>query len=396
MANVNYSGGGNSGWLDKKMSGFKSFLSKALNGGYGGSTGGSGYAPTNKNSSTYSTPSTVKKTSSSKAVNLSAPTAWSMTQIGKTTPPTSVMNGGAMSTPAVTGGTTATNTPSLSTGGGGGSAVGGGGGISGGGGVVAPAVDMNALARKNADSMYASAEAGYAKTRDQALLDVTKAYNDAIAQGKLSETEAMDAYNNAVKQINESAYRDSQLTNAMAYDRGIGNSQQMLGLMAGDNARANNMRTDVLTERDKRINTLKDRIASLTKEKDLDTAQINKDYNYDITQAKSESDRYYNDFLLGQASGNYGGGGGGGSRGDRANTDKYNVNDASGLIDQYKDFVASKSQTALDQYYNRINNVTKRSVMDTRMPLGAPPSVASNNNLTAYQKMKMFQNDFGK
>jgi hypothetical protein len=115
----------------------------------------------------------------------------------------------------------------------------------------------------------------------------------------------------AVKQINSQYYTDAQLTNTTAFSRGLGNSQQMAGLMLGDASRRNTSVNDSGSERDKQIQAINTRIAALTTQKNADVALENKDYNYNITQARAEANKMLYDA---QASG-YGSGGGGGGGG---------------------------------------------------------------------------------
>jgi hypothetical protein len=226
----------------------------------------------------------------------------------------------------------------------------------------------------------------YAQARDHEILNITKAYDDAVAEGKLSQEEANEQMANAIKEINMNAYRDSQLTNTTAFDRGIQNSQQLLGLQAGDNARANGQRTSVTLERDRRVNQLKDRIANLTKQKDLDLAMANKDYDYNLAQG-----------MASLASGSGGGGGGGGSTSSRkapSSKPAVSVNPSAQNLDKnFGEFIASKQNTALDDYYTKMNTIftpKPKSVMQKTSPVLPIPSVASNPTLTAWQKMKMF------
>lgn len=277
--------------------------------------------------------------------------------------------------------------------------------VTGGGGSVAPVAPAVsnagylALAKKSSDYFYKGQEAGFARTRDQQIADVGKAYNDAVAEGKISIQDATDAYNQAVKDINHQSYIDSQLTNTTAFSRGIQNSQQLAGLMLGDQARANTNKNDVSTERNKRVQALNDRIAQLTKQKDLDIAQAKTDYNYNITGARADADKMYVDAQMANYGGGSGGGGGGyssggGSRsggGSGSKTSSYNVTNESNLAKEYKNFTAAKKQTTLDNYNTRMNNLGKRSVVQVnyRNPLGAPPTVANNPNMSAWEKMKL-------
>jgi hypothetical protein len=182
------------------------------------------------------------------------------------------------------------NNPSGSTGGGG----------SGSGGTSSADAKQKAIEQYLAGSRdaYYNTQAGMlGKQQQQQIAEIQKAYQDAVDAGNLSITEANDQFTKAVNQINTQAYRDSQLTQAYGFDRGIGNSQQLLGLMAGDNSRKQTMVNDVTTQRDTRINALKDRISKLTTQKDLDITNANNDYNYNLSIARGQADQNYNDAM---------------------------------------------------------------------------------------------------
>jgi polyhydroxyalkanoate synthesis regulator phasin len=306
--------------------------------------------------------------------------------------------------------------PVSGTAGGAGSAGGTGGGGSAGGGYSAAAqseAERNAMLksmedflRNSSDAQYKQQEAGFAKTRDEQVSGIQRAFDEAVKTGQLSIEEANLAFDGAVKQLDANLYRDSQLTNISSFDRGIQNSQQMIALQQGDVARKNTQQTEFSTERTRRVNALTDRIASITKQKDLDVNQARTDYNYNITGARASADQSLNEglFQLKQseysnmqamaqalASRSFNGGGGGG--GKTQNTPSYDLGDTSSMAKNFNEFVASKQTTSYDDYVKRMQVLTspkKTSVMDNRGSVfGSIPSLANNPTLTAYEKMKI-------
>jgi hypothetical protein len=314
--------------------------------------------------------------------------------------------------------TTASKKPVTSVGGGG-TVSGGGGGVatvSGVGSVGATGVNnANALslATKSSNAYYTGAEAGFAKTRDDAIAEITKNYNQAVADGKISIQDARDAFAESVKQFDSQYYNDAQLTNTTAFSRGLGNSQQMAGLMLGDASRRNTNVNGSASERDKQINALNTRIAALTSQKNADVLLENKDYNYNITQARAEANKMLFDAqanMLGSGGGSGGGGGGyssggGGSRGGSSISTKSSGGSGGGsgaLPDAYKQYLTTKTNTALDQYNSRAQNLGKKSVVQTKYvnPIvnathNYAPQPGNNPNLSAYDKWKILKTDFG-
>lgn len=149
-------------------------------------------------------------------------------------------------------------------------------------------------ANKEADAMYKRQEALLQQQRDQALADLQKAYADAVANGQISIRDAQAAFDAQKGQIDQQAYLDSQASALAATDRGIGNSQQMAGMIASDNAREMNLHNSNMTERDKRVADITDRINAITKQKDLDLANVNNQYNAGLVAARSgvDADRF--------------------------------------------------------------------------------------------------------
>jgi hypothetical protein len=147
----------------------------------------------------------------------------------------------------------------------------------------------------SSDSFYENQEAMLDNQREQQITDLLKAYEDAIAQGEMSIDEAEEQLQANMSQINENAFNQEQLSRNMAQEMGIQNSQQSMGMRASDNQRTNEFKQDATSERDSRINTLKDRIANITKQKDLDVAQAKNDYSTGLRQAQAQADQMFNE-----------------------------------------------------------------------------------------------------
>ena len=121
--------------------------------------------------------------------------------------------------------------------------------------------------------------------RQNQLTNLQKAYSDAVAQGRMSVRDAEQQFNEQSQSINQTAYQDAERTKLYGQDMGISNSQQMMGLMQGDNARKNNLINQNMTMRDRRINDIRDRVNAITTQRDLDVANINTQYDAGMQQA---------------------------------------------------------------------------------------------------------------
>lgn len=122
------------------------------------------------------------------------------------------------------------------------------------------------------------------------IVNIQKAYDSAVAQGQLSQEEANRQFEENKEAIYQQAYRDTQSTELSASSRGIGNSQQLLGLMAGDNARKNSNVGDARQQRDTRINDIRSRIDEISLHRDLDVSNIESSRDSQLLQSKSAID----------------------------------------------------------------------------------------------------------
>lgn len=150
------------------------------------------------------------------------------------------------------------------------------------------------MLRDNSDAFVRDQTATLEQNRDHFLTELEKAYNDAVMQGEMSVRDAERQFEQHKQQVNENAYRDAQATNLSAEARGIGNSQQMLAMEQGNQRHRNNQMNEVITQRDMRINDIQDRIANITKQRDLDVANANNQFNSSVRQAQAQADMMFN------------------------------------------------------------------------------------------------------
>lgn len=182
--------------------------------------------------------------------------------------------------------------------------------------IVASAMDTGAIeaklqgymdsAKQNAQGIYDNSLASQKAFIDASVANqinsLKKAYADAVAQGEISQNEAEKQFQSNVQEIQDSAYLDAQATNIAAEARGIGNSQQMLGMMAGDNARKNRNMQSARSDRDSRLNDIQSRLDAITLQKDLDVtnAQTQGDLQYQQAMTGLQSQLMNNNMMLDQ------------------------------------------------------------------------------------------------
>src|SRR5690554_3228220 len=142
--------------------------------------------------------------------------------------------------------------------------------------------------QQSADAQISSAEAGFAQARDQQISELQKMLNDAVYSGRMSVKEAERQFEEQVKAINAQAYQDQEVTRQSAQAMGIQNSQQMLGMMASDQARIQSLKSDNMSQRDMKIFEINNRIQALKSATAIDIANINANYNTAVTQAQGQ------------------------------------------------------------------------------------------------------------
>lgn len=160
---------------------------------------------------------------------------------------------------------------------------------------------LGSLLQKGANSQVQSQEALLAQARDKQLLEIQKGLETAVNEGKISVRDAEDQFNAQKTAINKEAYIDTERTELMSQERGIGNSMQMLGLQQGDNQRKNTMINENVSVRDQRINTITDRLNAIKNNSALDTANAHANYSQGVVGARAQADaqRFQNEFQMG-------------------------------------------------------------------------------------------------
>lgn len=147
---------------------------------------------------------------------------------------------------------------------------------------------MQQYLQNSAQAQIGSQTAQLGFARDQALADIDRALNQAVANGEMSIRQAQQQFEAAQKEIQHQAYIDSEHTNLTAYDRGIQNSAQMIGLMQGDQARTNNRISTAMTTRDQAINEINHQLNSLKYDAEVNRGLANSQYNYGLAGAQGD------------------------------------------------------------------------------------------------------------
>lgn len=141
--------------------------------------------------------------------------------------------------------------------------------------------------------------------RQQQLSEIKKAYNDAVAAGEMSVREAEEQYAQQEKAIDQEAYQAKEARNLSASQRGITNSQQLSGMESTDRVNKMRMNNSNRSDRDGRIADIGSRIDAITKNKALDVANTNVQFdsaerqatsNNEFNRINNESQMRYKDF----------------------------------------------------------------------------------------------------
>lgn len=142
--------------------------------------------------------------------------------------------------------------------------------------------------QNSANAQITGQQAQLGMAKDQALAQLEANLQKAINQGQLSIKEAEAQFASAKKQIDEQAYRDSEITNLTAHDRGIQNSAQMLGLMQGDQYRQQSLISDAMTTRDQQINAINNQLEQMKYETGVNKSLAQSQYDYGLAGASAD------------------------------------------------------------------------------------------------------------
>lgn len=160
-------------------------------------------------------------------------------------------------------------------------------------------VDLDSYAKQSSNAYLENQKATLLANKEKQIFEIQKAYEDAIAEGKMSVRQAEEAFKKQVAEIEKQTFEDSQMTKLVAQERGIQNSQQYIGMMASDDARKNNLISTSAKDRDTRIADLTDRINAIKAKKDLDIAGTNIAYDASVAAAQAQADLNYSDKMFG-------------------------------------------------------------------------------------------------
>ena len=166
---------------------------------------------------------------------------------------------------------------------------------------------------KSIMDMITNANKGYLDTqiavagqnRDAQIAELKASLNKAIQEGQMSVLEAKEAYDNQVKNINQTAYTDTEQTQVQMQNMGIQNSQQGLGMMASDQARKQSLVNDNIKNRDNRILQINERIKGLSSDADIQLNKINADYQSNVLNAQGQANYNTSNVMADLQSKNY-------------------------------------------------------------------------------------------
>lgn len=156
------------------------------------------------------------------------------------------------------------------------------------------------LLRQNSAAQYASAEAQYAKIKEQQISDLKAELDQAVADGKMSVQEAETAYAKQGEAIQAQNYLDSEYSKAQAQGRGIQNSQQFLGMEQTRQANTTSLLNSNMTDRDNKIFQINTRLQQVTANVNRGISSANTNYQLNVTGAQADIDAqmYQNQFDL--------------------------------------------------------------------------------------------------
>lgn len=149
---------------------------------------------------------------------------------------------------------------------------------------------LQQMLQQGANSTYESQKSLLDSALNQQLTDLQNALEQAVADGEMSIRDAHAAFEENKATIQADAYRDSELTQLHAQDRGIQNSQQMVGLMQGDQSRERTMINKNMTERDRRVADVKDRLNMIKNQSKNTMASAQAQHGFGLAGAKGQAD----------------------------------------------------------------------------------------------------------
>lgn len=136
------------------------------------------------------------------------------------------------------------------------------------------------------------------EAKNQKIMELQQALNTAVADGEISVNDAKADFNAKKKEIEKQAYLQSENIKVNAEERGIGNSQQLLGLEQGNANNTMNLNNANMTARDKTISDIKTRLSALKTNMNLSIADANSDAALQIKGAEATANLNYSNNMF--------------------------------------------------------------------------------------------------
>ena len=153
--------------------------------------------------------------------------------------------------------------------------------------------DIIRLLEESTRSGLDSQKSQYDRILESQLAELDKMLADAVSEGEMSVKEAEKAFQEKKSEIEKLAYQQSTATRGYANDMGMQHSNVSIGMMAGDNARINNIHNANMSDRDRRIADIKDRVNLIKQKKAIDESRYRMEHGYNIAGAEAQANQAY-------------------------------------------------------------------------------------------------------
>lgn len=165
--------------------------------------------------------------------------------------------------------------------------------------------NISDMYRNTSDSFLDEQVANFDRQLSNQISQLEQSYAQAVSEGKISIRDAEQAFNAQKGEIEKLAYQQSEANKLNANSLGIQNSQQRIGLQQGADARENTLHNTNMSERDKRIADIRDRITALQTQKNLAITNAENEYGYNVAGAQAQSNQMYNQSMSDLMNQNY-------------------------------------------------------------------------------------------
>lgn len=156
--------------------------------------------------------------------------------------------------------------------------------------VDADMYNLNQDMRGYADNVYKQQKGALDAVLANQINALQKAYENAVAEGQISIRDAEDAFQAQKAELEKMHYDQTEKTALYGQDMGIQFSPQVMGLMAGDEARNQKLQNSNLTDRDRKIFDVQTRLKNLATQRDLDIANTTAQHDYALAQAQAAAE----------------------------------------------------------------------------------------------------------